>query len=391
MRVVVQSLDNVKEVKEIHQMIEEKKIDVIEHGISKHEFNTYYRSNLGREYGAYVWYIIKFYEILNGEYLFTSANLSKHRRRKRLREKLNTNVSFNSFQNKRKTRVADYNYACDFYATKYGKRKLTPADIRPFGLWFETHIAPINMFYQTGEYSNGFVKTNSDIICSRTKHFWELLYQQLIVDNAPEVGHYMEKASTFLFQPTTCKQMMLKSLFDNGWCATYLNFAIKISLNLGKITILQNNRKSYNIRNRKEISDILLQNAIVHYIVTQYLSTENVELLLSQDIQIEPGVQSMQQTHRDHRYGYQSAVVVAMHASGENIGTCFANGTHRDEDDETPCTTDLQEAYGNLIIYDPYIYHAGKKTKSDQYQTKRIFSIFVPKTSKIKKELRDSL
>ena len=373
-------------------MIGLQKIDIIEHGTATHEFDTHYRSNMGREYGAYIWFIIKFYEIMDGEYLFASANLNKHQRRRRFRQKLlRKNISLGRVGNKRKARIMDYEYECDFYPTKHGKRKLMSAEIRPFGNWFETFIAPMKMFYQTGEYSNGFIFTNSDIIHSRPKQFWELLYRQLVVDNAPEVGHYMEKASTFIFQPTACKHTLLDCMYKNGWCAAFVNFAIKLPFDFGKVTVLQNNRKSYNIRNRKKISTFLLQNKLVHFIVTKYLDTQNVELLLAQDIQIDQGMQPMQRFHRDHRCGHCVAIVVAMHICGENIGTCFASGTHKDEYDDTPCTTNFEEANGNLVIYDPYMYHAGRKKDSYESETGRIFSIFVPKECKLKNELRKSL
>ena len=37
---------------------------------------------------------------------------------------------------------------------------------------------------------------------SRPRSFWAGLLAQLSTDNAPEAGHYVEKASTFLFHPS---------------------------------------------------------------------------------------------------------------------------------------------------------------------------------------------
>ena len=37
---------------------------------------------------------------------------------------------------------------------------------------------------------------------SRPRAFWEGLLAQLSTDNAPEAGHYVEKASTYLFHPS---------------------------------------------------------------------------------------------------------------------------------------------------------------------------------------------
>ena len=57
--VVVQSFDNVKEVIEIKKMIKDTDhMIVVEHGDSKHSVPTLYRPNTGRDYGAYLWFIV---------------------------------------------------------------------------------------------------------------------------------------------------------------------------------------------------------------------------------------------------------------------------------------------------------------------------------------------
>jgi len=91
-------------------------------------------------------------------------------------------------------------------------------------------------FYQSGEYANGLVVTGVEInlhaieltrsrgqrrvdgvgrpkldiqvvtdarkLRSRPRAFWEGLLAQLSTDNAPEAGHFVEKASAYLFHPS---------------------------------------------------------------------------------------------------------------------------------------------------------------------------------------------
>ena len=46
------------------------------------------------------------------------------------------------------------------------------------------------------------VVTDARKLRSRPRSFWAGLLAQLSIDNAPEVGHYVEKASTYLFHPS---------------------------------------------------------------------------------------------------------------------------------------------------------------------------------------------
>ena len=59
-------------------------------------------------------------------------------------------------------------------------------------------------FYQSGEYANGLVVTDARTrtLRSRPRAFWAGLLAQLSTDNAPEAGHYVEKASAYLFHPS---------------------------------------------------------------------------------------------------------------------------------------------------------------------------------------------
>ena len=204
MRVIIQSFNDAAGVREIGAMCNgAASVVVVEHGDARHEFPTLTRPNTGRDYGAFVYYIVQCYDELEGSYVFTSANLDKHDRRKRLRERLRPGYAPAPLKARpRRSGTVDAAFACDFYQTRRGRRSLAPAAPRPFGNWFEAHVGSMRSFYQSGEYANGLVVTDARTLRSRPRSFWAGLLAQLSTDNAPEAGHYVEKASAYLFHPS---------------------------------------------------------------------------------------------------------------------------------------------------------------------------------------------
>ena len=165
MRVIIQSYNDVAAVREIGAMVPESAtVVVVEHGDAQHDFPTLLRPNVGRDYGAFVHYIVQYYDELEGSYLFTSANLAKHDRRKRLRERLRPGYAPAPLAIRpRRSGTVDATFECSFYQTRQGRRSLAPAAPRPFGNWFEAHVGSMCTFYQSGEYANGLVVTSVEI------------------------------------------------------------------------------------------------------------------------------------------------------------------------------------------------------------------------------------
>ena len=165
MRVIIQSFNDAAGVREIGAMCNgAASVVVVEHGDARHEFPTLMRPNLGRDYGAFVWYIVQHYNELEGSYVFTSANLDKHDRRKRLRERLRPGYAPAPLASRpRRSGTVDAAFECSFYQTRRGRRSLAPAAPRPFGKWFEAHVGSMRSFYQSGEYANGLVVTSVEI------------------------------------------------------------------------------------------------------------------------------------------------------------------------------------------------------------------------------------
>ena len=165
MRVIIQSYNDVAAVREIGAMVPESAtVVVVEHGDAQHDYPTLLRPNVGRDYGAFVHYIVQYYDELEGSYLFTSANLDKHDRRKRLRERLRPGYAPAPHKARpRRSGTVDATFECSFYQTRRGRRSLAPAAPRPFGNWFEAHVGSMRSFYQSGEYANGLVVTSVEI------------------------------------------------------------------------------------------------------------------------------------------------------------------------------------------------------------------------------------
>ena len=186
MRVIVQSYNDVAAVREIGAMVPESAtVVVVEHGDAQHDFPTLLRPNVGRDYGAFIWYVVNHYESLEeGSYVFTSANLDKHDRRKRLRERLRPGYAPAPLKPRpRRSGTVDAAFECSFYQTRRGRRSLAPAAPRPFGNWFEAHVGSMRTFYQSGEYANGLVVTDARTLRSRPRTFWAGLLAQLSTDN----------------------------------------------------------------------------------------------------------------------------------------------------------------------------------------------------------------
>ena len=233
---IIQSYNNPKHVREIYQTLIKHSATIphvviymviLEKGSTTFdEFHlipsisittTYHKlSNNGREYGAYLWYTSTFYDTLNGCYVFTSANLPKHDRRKRLKNalilssKLNNDEPFPLPRRSGRKRTGKGGVDYSFTEEEYMGQIQTPAEVRPFGAWFEQCVCmkeskPFHETWkgQTDEFSNGLVVSIGMKIKNRLnkKHWIDLYEQTERGGNAPEVGHYLEKASYWLWAP----------------------------------------------------------------------------------------------------------------------------------------------------------------------------------------------
>ena len=78
------------------------------------------------------------------------------------------------------------------------ERKLTPAKIRPFGKWYDTHFPGIDIQYAS---HLGILGISKDHILQHKKSYYENLIQEFDNSSNPEVGHYFERSWNAVFHP----------------------------------------------------------------------------------------------------------------------------------------------------------------------------------------------
>ena len=126
--------------------------------------------NTGRDLGAFLWYIVHHYDTLDGVYLFTSGNLSKHRRMQRCMYLLNDNHQCFASVNNRKSSLGEEEH---FKISSYMGCTLVPANVR------------------------------GRVLHQHSKEFFQTLLTQTEIHNNTEVVHYIERAAYAIFGPST--------------------------------------------------------------------------------------------------------------------------------------------------------------------------------------------
>jgi hypothetical protein len=184
--VVVQSLDDVDTCAAICARVRPRggTVYVIEYGTATHDDadGVFYLPNRGRDFVAFVWFVVHFYDTLAGEYVFTSANLKKHRRAERLTRVLNADDEFfcgASFtghdwmgrpnaMKMHKHPWCQYDMQMETYVTEKGSGDLTPAPVRPLGKWIETYISDdFHRWKHTPMCFQGVFKTSARLLHNR--------------------------------------------------------------------------------------------------------------------------------------------------------------------------------------------------------------------------------
>lgn len=75
--------------------------------------------------------------------------------------------------------------------TRGGSTNLYPADVRPFGVWYETYLPGVETKL---EQNAGIFSVGRDSIRGNPRDFYQTFLDQLAKDKQPEVAHYMERA-----------------------------------------------------------------------------------------------------------------------------------------------------------------------------------------------------
>ena len=78
------------------------------------------------------------------------------------------------------------------------EEKLLPAEIRPFGKWYEARFPDIHIKYVS---YLGILGISKKHILQHPKSYYENLIQELSTHSNPEVGHYFERSWSAIFTP----------------------------------------------------------------------------------------------------------------------------------------------------------------------------------------------
>jgi len=78
------------------------------------------------------------------------------------------------------------------------EEKLLPAEIRPFGKWYETKFPNIHVKYVS---YTGILGISKKHILQHPKSYYENLIRELSTHSNPEVGHYFERSWAAIFTP----------------------------------------------------------------------------------------------------------------------------------------------------------------------------------------------
>ena len=141
--------------------------------------------NKGRESGTFMYFIVKYYDMLPNNIIFTAGNT-------KTRDRINLLTRM----------ISDENYVCEtrplyldegFQLDTYGDIVMTHSEIRPFKNWYEHSIGEWDG-NKNGACMSGVIKTTREKILKNPKHVYINLLNQLNRAESTEVGHYMERA-----------------------------------------------------------------------------------------------------------------------------------------------------------------------------------------------------
>ena len=165
--------------------------------------------NVGKCDHTYLYHIVRNYDNLADMTIFISGTLRDHRKGPRLKNTIKlVNKTKNSVFIVDKLNVPHdiYNFSMSYYMSSNpinqvdegSIAKLYPANIRPFGKWFEYHWP--NQSTVGAPYTSIFAVHKKHILQHEKKYYISFL-EEVSVDVNPEVGHYLERSWLMIFSP----------------------------------------------------------------------------------------------------------------------------------------------------------------------------------------------
>jgi len=175
--------------------------------------NVVFLPNVGRESHTYLYHIIENYDNLADITIFLPGSCMDTYKKWQTKKTLELverthNTVFVSSEMVGDIKTHLYNWCLDEYvstnannaaATADGnKNALTPADIRPFGKWFEYEFGDLHTHVIC---YRGIFALSREHIRHHSKKYYQQLIQYLNTSANPEYGHYFERAWLAIFYP----------------------------------------------------------------------------------------------------------------------------------------------------------------------------------------------
>ena len=160
---------------------------------------TLHIPNTGRDLGAFLWHVVTFYDSLDGRYIYTSANLSKHRRRQRLSYLLqHPQYSFHAPScHHRGYMERQRSSSHNFTLSTYLGANLIPSSVRPYSKWFKQYIGTYDETLPLAY--NGIFTTTAANLQKKYISFYRELLTQTELGCDTEVIHFIERAAPLIF------------------------------------------------------------------------------------------------------------------------------------------------------------------------------------------------
>jgi hypothetical protein len=165
-------------------------------------------SNLGKCDHTYIQHIVDNYDKLKDVTVFLTGSLDalphKLRNSRKIIESLDRDlrstmvVQYHSDIRKSLANFGLNDWTSSDKRNNMGTAKLYPAEIRPFGKWYEKKFGDlvVNAVAYYGVFS-----ASRDHIKNRALDFYQELLRELSVSQNPEVGHYVERSWLAIFHP----------------------------------------------------------------------------------------------------------------------------------------------------------------------------------------------
>lgn len=159
---------------------------------------------------TYLYHIVNNYDNLADVTIFLPASGDLKNKKDRVDATINKafetkDTVIYGFLNPMGTKTKQYNFRIDKHVTSSTHNqelgdtfRQAPAEVRPFGLWYETHFPGINIPYESNA---GIFAVSKKHVLLRPKEFYQRLLEQVDDNKFHEASHFIERSWPAIFHP----------------------------------------------------------------------------------------------------------------------------------------------------------------------------------------------